>query len=203
MSYIISNMIFSMIARSPRAPDFRFVASRAIARNASSVNFRCTDSISNSFEYCLVKAFLGSFRIRTRADSSSSSSVAITGRRPMNSGIKPNFSKSSVCTSCNRSVGRRPSLSSKWPPKPMRFRPVRLRIMSSKPTKAPPQMKRILVVSTCRNSCWGCFLPPFGGTLAIVPSMIFSNACCTPSPDTSRVIDGLSDLRDILSISSI
>ena len=32
-----------------------------------------------------------------------------------------------------------------------------------------------------------------------VPSMIFSNACCTPSPD-ARVIDGLSDLRLILSI---
>ena len=42
-----------------------------------------------------------------------------------------------------------------------------------------------------------------GGTEATVPSMIFSNACCTPSPDTSRVIDGLSDLRLILSISSI
>ena len=34
---------------------------------------------------------------------------------------------------------------------------------------------------------------------ATVPSMIFSKACCTPSPDTSRVIDGLSDLRVILS----
>jgi hypothetical protein len=38
---------------------------------------------------------------------------------------------------------------------------------------------------------------------ATVPSMIFSSACCTPSPDTSRVIEGLSDLRLILSISSI
>jgi hypothetical protein len=38
---------------------------------------------------------------------------------------------------------------------------------------------------------------------ATVPSMIFSSACCTPSPDTSRVIDGLSDLRLILSISSM
>ena len=28
-----------------------------------------------------------------------------------------------------------------------------------------------------------------------MPSMILSSACCTPSPDTSRVIDGLSDLR--------
>jgi len=25
--------------------------------------------------------------------------------------------------------------------------------------------------------------------------MIFSSACCTPSADTSRVIEGLSDLR--------
>ena len=36
-----------------------------------------------------------------------------------------------------------------------------------------------------------------------VPSRIFSKACCTPSPDTSRVSDGLSLLRAILSISSI
>ena len=35
------------------------------------------------------------------------------------------------------------------------------------------------------------------------PSMILSSACCTPSPDTSRVIEGLSDLREILSISSM
>jgi hypothetical protein len=36
-----------------------------------------------------------------------------------------------------------------------------------------------------------------------VPSISFSSACCTPSPDTSRVIDGLSLLREILSISSM
>ena len=28
-----------------------------------------------------------------------------------------------------------------------------------------------------------------------MPSTSLSSACCTPSPDTSRVIDGLSDLR--------
>ena len=44
------------------------------------------------------------------------------------------------------------------------------------------------MVSTCRNSCCGCLRPPCGGTLATVPSMIFSSACCTPSPDTSRVM---------------
>ena len=30
--------------------------------------------------------------------------------------------------------------------------------------------------------------------------MIFKSACCTPSPDTSRVIDGLSDLRDLVDL---
>ena len=56
-------------------------------------------------------------------------------------------------------------------------------------------MNRMLVVSTCRNSCCGCLRPPCGGTEATVPSISFSRACCTPSPDTSRVIDGLSALR--------
>ena len=41
------------------------------------------------------------------------------------------------------------------------------------------------------------------GTDATVPSRIFSSACWTPSPETSRVIDGLSALRAILSTSSM
>ena len=45
--------------------------------------------------------------------------------------------------------------------------------------------------------------PTLGGTEATVPSRIFSSACCTPSPETSRVIDGLSALRAILSTSSM
>ena len=76
-------------------------------------------------------------------------------------------------------------------------------MIPSRPQKAPPQMKRMFDVSICRNSCCGCLRPPFGGTLAIVPSMILSSACCTPSPETSRVIDGFSLLRAILSISSM
>ena len=78
-----------------------------------------------------------------------------------------------------------------------------LKIMEGTIASVPPQMNRMLVVSTCRNSCWGCLRPPWGGTEAMVPSMIFSSACCTPSPETSRVIEGLSDLRLILSTSSI
>ena len=65
-------------------------------------------------------------------------------------------------------------------------------------------MNRMLVVSTCRNSCCGCLRPPCGGTEATVPSMIFSSACCTPSPETSRVIDGIvglaADLVDFVDI---
>ena len=36
-----------------------------------------------------------------------------------------------------------------------------------------------------------------------MPSSILSNACWTPSPETSLVIEGLSDFLVILSISSI
>ena len=87
--------------------------------------------------------------------------------------------------------------------KPSDFLPMRRPIIFSSPTKAPPQMNRMFVVSTGVNSWCGCLRPPCGGTLATVPSRIFSSACCTPSPETSRVIDGFSSLRPILSISSI
>ena len=65
-------------------------------------------------------------------------------------------------------------------------------------------MNRMFVVSTGVNSWCGCLRPPCGGTLAIVPSRIFSSACCTPSPETSRVIEGfssfLADLVDFVDI---
>jgi hypothetical protein len=75
--------------------------------------------------------------------------------------------------------------------------------MSSRPTNAPPQMKRMFVVSIWMNSWCGCLRPPCGGTFVTVPSRIFRRACWTPSPETSRVIDGFSPLRAILSISSM
>ena len=88
-------------------------------------------------------------------------------------------------------------------PKPMDISEPLLAITFSNPAKAPPQINKIFVVSTCKNSCCGCFLPPCGGTLAIVPYIILSKACCTPSPDTSLVIEGFSDFLLILSTSSI
>ena len=52
-------------------------------------------------------------------------------------------------------------------PKPIGFWPMRRSMISSRPTNAPPQMNRMFVVSTCRNSCCGCLRPPLGGTFAI------------------------------------
>ena len=88
-------------------------------------------------------------------------------------------------------------------PNPIDFRPTRSSTIFSSPSNAPPQMNRTLVVSIWMKSWWGCFRPPCGGTLATVPSRILRSACWTPSPETSRVIDGLSALRAILSISSM
>jgi hypothetical protein len=62
------------------------------------------------------------------------------------------------------------------------------------------------VVSTGVHSWWGCLRPPCGGTLATVPSRIFSSACCTPSPETSRVMEGFSsffrDLVDLVDVNN-
>ena len=151
----------------------------------------------------MTSAFFGSIRILTSATSSRSVKVATTGSRPTNSGISPNFKRSSGSTSASSSPVWRASGPATSAPKPIeRCRPRRAMIFSS-PANAPPQMNRMLVVSTCKNSCCGCLRPPCGGTDAIVPSTIFKSACCTPSPDTSRVIEGFSLLRLILSTSSM
>ena len=201
---VSSNTASTMDLR-PRAPVLRSIALRAMAFRASSRNSSSTSSRANNAAYCLVSAFFGSFRIWMRAASSSSVRVATTGRRPMNSGMRPYLIRSSGSTLAKFSLKVALAfLDLTSAPKPM---PVplteRCSITLSRPAKAPPQMKRILEVSTCRNSCCGCLRPPCGGTEAMVPSISFSSACCTPSPETSRVMEGLSDLREILSISSM
>ncbi|MNS50027.1 hypothetical protein D3C72_826640 [compost metagenome] len=200
---MVSSRMPSRMERRPRAPVLRVIAFLATADRASSVKVSVTFSISNRRLYCLTRAFFGSVRMVTRAASSRSSSVARTGRRPMNSGIRPKRIRSSGSTPLRMSPVRRSSISLTLAPKPIEAPAPRAEITFSRPAKAPPTMNRMLAVSTCRNSCCGCLRPPCGGTEATVPSMIFSRACCTPSPDTSRVIDGLSDLREILSISSM
>src|SRR5678815_370285 len=202
-SYMISSMTSSRMARRPRAPVPRLSASLAMAATASSVNLSRTFSRSKYFWYCLMIAFFGSLRIRTRAGSSRSCRVAMTGRRPTNSGMRPYLSRSSGWIMASRSPTRRSSRLLISAPKPMPERPTRDSMILSRPTNAPPQMKSTLEVSTWMNSWCGCLRPPCGGTLAMVPSRIFRSACCTPSPETSRVIEGFSDFLAILSISSM
>ena len=203
-SYMVCSNTASRIDRSPRAPVLRSMALLATARNASSRKSTSTSSISNSLVNCLVREFLGSVRIWIRASVSSSSSVATTGNRPTNSGINPYLMRSSGST-LRRVSPILPFWSSlrTSAPKPIPLLSDRSLMTLSSPANAPPQMNRMLAVSTCKNSCCGCLRPPCGGTEAIVPSMSFSSACCTPSPETSRVIEGLSDFLEILSISSI
>ena len=191
------------MARSPRAPVPRERAWSAMATRASSVTSSSMSSNSNRRWYCFTRAFRGSTRILTSASASSWETEPTTGRRPTNSGIRPNLMRSSGRTSANSaprsfSPGDRTSA-----PKPTPVPPWRLSISCSRPANAPPQMNKMFVVSIWRNSWWGCLRPPWGGTAADVPSRIFSRACCTPSPETSRVMDGFSLLRATLSISSM
>ena len=202
-SYIIRVMTSSRMARRPRAPMPRSTARPATASRASGVNSRSTSSYSINFRYCFTREFLGSVRICTICSRPRDRSVVITGRRPTSSGMMPNFSRSWGWISLSSWPTSRSFLLWISAPKPMERLSRRLSMILSMPSKAPPQMNRMFFVSIWMNSWWGCFRPPWGGTLATVPSRIFSRACCTPSPDTSRVMEVFSLFRAILSISSI
>ena len=92
-----------MIARRPRAPVPRRLAWSATASRASGVNSRSTPSSSKSRLYCLTRALRGSVRIWMSASRSRLCTLVMTGRRPTNSGIMPNFSRSSGMTSAKAS----------------------------------------------------------------------------------------------------
>ena len=147
-SYIRSNITSSSIALNPLAPVFLEMAFFAIAVSASSVNLRLTFSNAKSLSYCFMIAFLGSVNIFTSAFSSRSSSVAMTGSLPINSGIRPYFNRSSGWTNERSS----PTLLSFFvfisAPKPMDFWPILFSMLFSSPTKAPPHIKSMFEVST-------------------------------------------------------
>jgi hypothetical protein len=160
-------------------------------------------SIANSFWYCLINAFFGSMRISTSA----CLVELLQGRHHRQAADKfrnqaelDQVFRLNLLERLGDVLG---VLAAHLGAKADAAFSERLRITLSRPSKAPPQTNRILVVSTWTKSWFGCLRPPCGGTEAVVPSISFSKACCTPSPDTSRVIDGLSDLREILSISSM
>src|SRR5690606_17671791 len=85
----------SRIARRPRAPVSRSVARSALAPSALRAKSSSTPSSANIFCYCLTSALRGSVRIVMSASRSRSETLVMTGRRPMTSGIRPNFSRSS------------------------------------------------------------------------------------------------------------
>ena len=199
-----SVMSFSISARRPRAPVLRASAVFASAFSAAGSNESSTPSIASSFWYCLTSEFFGSVRIRTRSSSERSFIVVMTGRRPVNSGMRPNFTRSSGRTSCGliSFAFAESAAALSGAPKPIACASLRAATILSRPTNAPPQMKRMFDVSTSMYSWSGCLRPPFGGMRQIVPSTSFSSVCCTPSPPTSRVMDTLSVFEAILSISS-
>src|SRR5262245_23153248 len=116
---MVSSRIPSMIERRPRAPVLRSMALRAMAPSASSASVRSIDSISNSRWYCFTSAFLGWVRMSLSEGSSRSSSVATTGSRPTNSGIRPYFNRSSGSTSRKISPALRSSGASTLALKPI------------------------------------------------------------------------------------
>src|SRR5262245_21351763 len=202
-SYIVLSRTSSMIARRPRAPVARRIAWSAIALNESSVNSSSTPSNSKNLRYCLTSAFFGLVRMSTNASLSRLWTLVMTGRRPTNSGISPYLRRSSG-SPCPRIAPRSFSSTRRTSaPNPIPREPIRLSTIFSRPANAPPQMNSTLVVSIWMNSWCGCLRPPCGGTDAVVPSRILRSACWTPSPETSRVIEGFSDLRAILSTSSM
>ena len=193
----------SKIVRRPRAPVLSSMARRATALIAFGSKLKSMPSILNICTYCFVIAFFGSTKMRSNAFSSKLSNVATIGKRPTNSGIMPNLIKSCGWISSNLLIDSLSIFDLTSIPKPSWLAPLRSAIILSNPTNAPPQINKMFVVSILIFSCWGCLRPPCGGTLATVPSKILSNACCTPSPLTSRVIETFWVLRAILSISSI
>src|SRR5215208_2029453 len=198
-----SSRVSSRIERRPRAPVSRRIALSAIECSESSAKTSSIPSKEKNFWNCLTSALRGSVRIVTRSSRCSWWMTEITGSRPMNSGISPYSTRSSGRTSSKASPVSLSFEDVTSAPNPTPLWPIRRSTTLSRFAKAPPQMKRMFVVSIVRNSWCGCLRPPCGGTDATVPSRILSSACWTPSPDTSRVIEGFSSFRQILSTSSM
>ena len=177
ISYIMSSMKSSIIDRKALAPVFLFIALAAISFNASSVNLKSTSSIASNFLYCLIIAFFGSVSIFTSISSVKPSNVNIIGRRPMNSGIIPNFLKSSFITLDNI-LASLSYLSFKSDIKPIVACLLRRSlIISSNPGNAPPHINNIFFVFTVAKGTIAFLLVAPTGTSTSLPSSNFNNPC--------------------------
>ena len=146
-SNIMSDIASSIIERSPLAPVFLSIALSAIASIASSSNSSFTPSNANKALYCFISAFFGSVRIVISVFLSSLSSLAKTGSLPINSGINPNLSKSCGISLPSNSLMLDSFLLEICAPNPKPCLPVLEPIIFSIPSKAPPHINKIFVVS--------------------------------------------------------
>mmetsp|Transcript_8766 Transcript_8766/g.25246 ORF Transcript_8766/g.25246 Transcript_8766/m.25246 type:complete len:210 (+) Transcript_8766:477-1106(+) len=202
----------SMMLLRPRAPVPFLRASVAMAWRASGVTSRSASFMLSSREYCLMRAFFGPCMTWISSDSLSSWRVTMTGNRPVNSGMRPYEIRSLCSMSKGPTMGFPDAVadpvfdvifSRMGAPNPMDDSWRLSKTCRSRSTNAPPQINRISFVSICTNSPRGFFRPPFSGTFTTVPSSIFSRACWTPSPLTSRVMDRFSLFLVTLSTSSM
>ena len=88
-------------------------------------------------------------------------------------------------------------------PKPIVCRPSRRWMTFSRPDERPAANKQNVRRVHADVFLLRMFAPALGRNVADRAFQDFQSACCTPSPETSRVMDGPSALRAILSISSI
>mmetsp|Transcript_15568 Transcript_15568/g.41892 ORF Transcript_15568/g.41892 Transcript_15568/m.41892 type:complete len:226 (-) Transcript_15568:932-1609(-) len=206
-SYMASSSRLSVMRRSPRAPESERAARVAIHRSAESDTSSRAPFSASCAEYCRMSALRGRTSTSTSCSTESGASATCTGSRPISSGIIPKRTKSltTACASMVSFLRRSSRQKSSWCRCPPKLGDARMRAatISSSPWNAPPRMNMMLDVSIAMKSPRGFFRPPFSGTFTTVPSSIFSSACCTPSPETSRVMDTFSALRAILSTSSM
>ena len=145
----------------------------------SSTSFSIISSMpssSNKRLYCLSNEFLGSVKMLRKIPASSGSRCVTTGSLPSNSGMSPKLFKSCALINWSKFFLAF-SCSSLFTLKPMALVLIRLAITLSIPSKAPPQINKIFLVSTLIIFCSGCLRPPCGGTSASVPSNIFNKPC--------------------------
>ena len=122
--------------------------------------------------------------------------LTLIGNLPINSGIKPHFSKVLVFKQLSFGLtGLIVFTPVVKPITPFSFFSV-IVILS----KAPPQINKIFDVSIVTTFLYIAVFPTVISTL--LPSISFKSACCTPSPDTSLELPAASCLA-ILSISSM
>ena len=163
ISYIISIITDSMIDRSPLAPVFRSVARCATSFNASSVEFQLHHRFRRVSDTVLPKHFSVLFKIRKSASSiRSSRGYKETGTRPINSGIKPNFTRSCgsiIFNNLSISVSFLLTISALKPMEPVLRR---FSMIFSRPSK-PAADKQDISSIDLDQFLMRCFLPSLRG----------------------------------------